>query len=513
MPTLDEQQVLSTFTNPDAEKPVKYQWDEEFQRQILSLLLHDRFFLVQSMGLINPNYFTNEVHQTACRLVYAHFEKYNTIPNKVQLTQELKGVVQERKPETQIYFLSELNAVYDYYCPGIESREYLGDKIANFAKFEAIKKAFKASIDIIKNAPEAQDSYLRAWDIVKEAMTIERNFEMGLDYFATYEERYARMKEQIERGEIFTTGFASLDAALIGGGLSRGEIASWMGLSGTGKSLALVASAIANMNRGKRVLYISLEMDPDKVAERFDAQLGDPRNEHGVAINNLYEKKEFIFQALSEYVGDKEDHRLLVIKQFPAGTMDIATFRAYYSQLTLYGFRPDLVIVDYVGEMKDFPNMPTHESRYRIVRDLRGFAVEEQVCVFTAMQPNRGAKEVIKMGDVIDDDNLSDSYSQVKPLDALWSINQFLDEKECNLGRIYACKHRHGKSKFIIHIEYNLQTLKMTEISRAKYDDRLITYQNLKEQHASDATVNQKTKHQQDKYKKASIDHLLNNEV
>lgn len=508
-----DQQILSSLVNPDAEKPVRYQWDEDFQRQILSLLLHDRYFLVQSMGLINPYYFTNEVHQSAAKLLYAHFEKYSTIPNKIQLTQEIKNFVAERKPETQIYFLSELNTVYDYYCPGVESREYFSDKIANFAKYEAIKKAFKSSIEIIKTEPEKPESYLRAWELVKEAMTVERNFEVGLDYFESYEERYARMREDIEKGEIFTTGFASIDAALVGGGLSKGEMGSWMGLSGTGKSLALVASAIANMNRGKRVLYVSLEMNQDKVAERFDAQLGDPNNEHDVTINNLYDKKDVIFQALHDYVSDKEDRRLMVVKQFPAGTMDIAMFRAYYSQLTLYGFRPDLVIVDYVGEMKDFPNMPTHESRYRIVRDLRGFAVEEQVCVLTAMQPNRGAKEVVKMGDVIDDDNLSDSYSQVKPLDALWSINQFMDEKECGLGRIYVCKHRHGKSKFIIYVEYNPKTLKISEISKAKYEERLKLYQNLKEERSTDAVSTQKKKYQQEKFKSAAIENLLNSEV
>ena len=156
----------------------------------------------------------------------------------------------------------------------------------------------------------------------------------------------------------------------------------------------------------------------------------------------------------------------------------------------MIGFKPDLIVVDYIGEMKDYPNMPTWESRYRIVRDLRGFATEEGVCIFTAMQPNKNAREAqntegIGPG-VIDDTNLADSYGQIRPLDGCWSINQMHQEKEAAMARIFVIKHRHGKSRFTFYVEYDYKskneqenekykragTLAMTEISAAEYDRR-----------------------------------------
>ncbi len=168
---------------------------------------------------------------------------------------------------------------------------------------------------------------------------------------------------------------------------------------------------------------------------------------------------------------------MLVVKQFPAGSMTVNTLKAYMQQLQMTGFKPDLVIVDYIGEMKDYPGMATWESRYRIVRDLRGLATEENVCIFTALQPNKSAREAQKMDGpgegVIDDDNLADSYGQIRPLDGCWSINQMQVEKDAGIARIFVIKHRHGKSRFTIWVGYDRDTLAMDQITHASYEKKL----------------------------------------
>jgi replicative DNA helicase len=277
------------------------------------------------------------------------------------------------------------------------------------------------------------------------------------------------MQKEEEARERFTSGFALIDDALLGGGPHRGEIYSWIGLSGSGKSLALVGAALKNVKElGKRVLYVSLEMGEDAIAERFDAQIAE------VDINQLQEMKDRVRAAFEEFAQDKQDARMLVIKQFPAGSMTVATLRAYIQQLHMVDFRPDLVVVDYIGEMKDYPGMPTYESRYRIVRDLRGLATEENLCIFTAMQPNKDAREAQKkdgLGDgVIDDTNLADSYGQIRPLDGCWSINQMQAEKEAGIARIFVIKHRHGKSRFTCYVRFDMKTLQIKQISSDNYD-------------------------------------------
>jgi replicative DNA helicase len=326
-----------------------------------------------------------------------------------------------------------------------------------------------------------QDTWLKIGDILKKAQTIDRDLHSGLDYFQTFEERYKNMMKEQEEGEIFTSAFPAIDNALLGGGLSRGELGSWMGSPGTGKSLALVAAALANMHNGKKVMYISLEMDEDKVAQRFDAQLANLTKHSEVTIGNLIECREIVFQSLRDYVQEYEDKKLMVIKQFPAGTMDVAVFRSYLTQSKMYGFSPDLVILDYVGEMKDYPNMPTWESRNKIVRDLRGIAVEEKICILTAMQPDRRARDQSneqKHLGIIDDNNLADAYGQSRPIDALWSINQFQEEKDCGLARIFVAKHRHGKSRFTFHVEFDYNTLRMSQISQHSYENKIKEYRN-----------------------------------
>ena len=141
--------------------------------------------------------------------------------------------------------------------------------------------------------------------------------------------------------------------------------------------------------------------------------------------------------------------------------------------------------------MKDYPNIPTWDSRYRIVRDLRRFAVDENVCMLVAMQPNRTAKEVIKLGEVIDDENLGDAYGQQKPLDAFWSINQMQIEKDAGIGRVWVIKHRHGKSRFMVYVEINQDTLAITEISKSVYEQRRRAAEQKKEVTSADKTREQ----------------------
>jgi KaiC/GvpD/RAD55 family RecA-like ATPase len=471
----EELEQLASLTDPDAEEDAEFKWDEEFQRYILAMLVSDKHFLVQSLPLVQARYFTDEVHKLLCKLLFDHFEKYKVLAKKAWIVQEVKDRIAEKNEDIQLHFLTELNKVYEYYTPGVESRDYLLDKIVHFAKMQAIKVSFNQCLNVIKKDPENDDTWMKIGDILREALLVDKNFDPGLDYFQSFEERYEKTEED-DSSEIFTAAWKSIDNALLAGGPTRGEVYAIIALSGVGKSLYLVTAALKNvMVLGKRVLYVSLEMDEEKIAERFDAQIAV------VDINKLQENKDLVKQAFEEHLEDQEDPRTLIIKQFAPGVMDVNTLRAYLQQLSLVDFRPDMVIVDYIGEMKDYPGIPTWQSRYRIVRDLRRLAKEEDICILTAMQANKSAREAQEQTDrfgnlqtgVIDDDNLADAHGQVKPLDGWWSINQTQHEKNAGVARIFLGKARHGKSRITFWIEYNMQTLAMTEISQKKFSEKL----------------------------------------
>jgi replicative DNA helicase len=468
----EEKEILKNNTNPDGDSEIKYNWAEEFQKNIVALLLNDRWFAVQCRDLINPKYFTNEVHQFLCENLFFHLEKYGNLPQRSFVIQEIEDYANKKAAKIKQMFIAETISLYEKYVPNLESREYLLEKILNFAKLMGLKNAFDESIQLMKKDPEEESTWIKIQAVLKEALLIDRNFNEGLNYFETLEERLERMKVEEETQERFTSGFKSIDDALLGGGPHRGEIYSWIGLSGTGKSLALVSAARKNVQElGKRVLYVSLEMDEDKIAERFDSQIAN------IKIGTARENMDTIRKSFEDNVLHKDDKKLLLIKQFPAGSMTVNTLRAYMQQLYMVGFKPDLVVIDYIGEMKDYPGMPTWESRFRIVRDLRGLATEEDICIFTAMQPNKSAREAQNKDStlgpgVIDDTNLADSYGQIRPLDGCWSINQMHQEKEASIARIFAIKHRHGRSRFTFHVEYDKNTLEMRELSGAEYDRR-----------------------------------------
>ena len=466
----EEEAILSQQADPDAKSEPQYQWDEEYQRFILGMLVNDRNFLVQTQGLIKPQYFTNDIHKLVSKILFEYFEKYKQRPTRVSLQQEVEDHIREQSPPVKVRYRQELHTVFDNYIPGIEQRDYLRDKIVAFAKEQEVLKAFYDSIEILKKR-EDPTRFSKVYSRLEIAMRVDRKFEIGENYFEDYEARYLRVMEAKATGDVFTSGLSLIDNGL-GGGMLRGEIGAWTGVSGTGKSLMLTNAAIGNLKLGKYVLYISLEMNQDRTAERFDAQLADPAQLHGVGINNLYQNKEVVFAGLKDFIKDKEDQRLLIIKQFPSRAMDVPTFRAYFAQCQLHGFQPDLVIIDYVGEMKDYPGMATWESRQRMVGDLRGFAVEEKVCVLTALQPDKKAKEAVRQGLLIEDDNLADSYGQIRPLDAFWSINITAEEKDAGIARVKVVKHRSGESGYIIYLNFDKQQLKFTEISRDEYERR-----------------------------------------
>lgn len=484
--TNEEVNILKDLIDPDTvNNKSTYNYDEEIQKEIIGLLVSDRFFTLQSAGLIKPDYFTNECHKLVSRIVFNYFEKYKQLPSKRQVVEELKIATTNREDKYKILYLGELNSVYEYYIPGVDTREYYLDKITNFAKIMALREAFSTSLDDIKKAPTDEKIWGDIEKRLQNAINVQRNVhDIGLDYFNTYEERYDRKKIILETGDVFVTGFDGVDEGLSMGGLARGELGAVTAPPGTGKSIMLANMTKANLDRGKIVLYISLEIDKDKCADRFDALFANPSpfsHNNGIGIKNLHENKETVFDALREYVSDKDDKRLLLIKQFPMGQMSISDFKAYHSQVCMLDFHPDLIIIDYVGEIKDYPGYQTWESKQRIIRDLKGYAVESKVCILTALQPEGRAKEVVKLGGVIDDENLADAKGQSRPLDALWSINQLKEERECNLARLYVAKHRDGKAKYEVHVEFDYNTLKMQQISQTKYDNILKNYKHNRE--------------------------------
>lgn len=454
------------MADPDANNiAIKYKWDDEFQRHIAALMISDRQFLLESLDIVKPGYFTNKAHAKVVSIVSEFFKKYRILPRKDFIQQELKSDMKENK--SLPYYLGEVNVLYDYFQPGMEAREYLRDKITYFAKIQSIREAFNKSLELIDKSPENEKTWDQVYDTMRKAMTTHQNFEVGVDYFKSSKDRYAAKAEEVDDKDRFILGLPGVDEQVSGGGYCRGEIVSIVAGSGVGKSVMLANIAATNILRSKKGVYISLELAENKIADRMDAIFT------GLPVQNLISYKDEIIEKITSFKQVMYDGEIwpLVIKQFPAGTATVNTIRAYVSQLRFHGFDPDFIIVDYVGEMANHSDLKIHESKEKIVRELRALATEEDVFIATAMQPNRDAKKKDGKGDhgLIDDEHLADSYGQIRPLDCCLSLNQNDNEKKLGIGRCYVIKQRDGESRYVIYLKFDKESLKIYEIKQREY--------------------------------------------
>jgi replicative DNA helicase len=292
--TPEEQAQLESMTDPEVVKS-KFAWDDTFQRRLLAMLLTDDYMLIQSMDKIKPEYFSNESHILICRILLTYFTKEKFRPKDWIISQELTNLLKDRDRTIQLHYQAELKSIYDYYVPGVDSREYLIDKVTYFAKVQAVKLAFHSSLEKMQEAPEDEKTWSFVYEKMREAMLIDRSYEPGLEYFMNIDEMFRRMDDVFVGKDRFTSGFPAIDNALTGGGLFAGQIASWIGLPGTGKSLALVKAAVENVLLGHKVLYITLEMDELGIVQRFTSQFAKKD------INNLRDMKDEIKATIEEF--------------------------------------------------------------------------------------------------------------------------------------------------------------------------------------------------------------------
>jgi replicative DNA helicase len=456
---------LDDLVSPDSEENATYRWDEDFQRHIIALLLVDKQFLVQSVDLIKPSYFTNKAHREVCKVLFDHYNKNKLVLNKTFMLQELKEIFKDDK--SKLLYLSEVNSLYEYFEPALDHREYLADKIVFFAKMMSLKNSFNQCLKEIDKDPESADTWAKVYDTLRKAMNVDRNFETGLDYFGTTKERYERMAEtETDTMDKFVTGYEGVDKEIKGGGYNRGEMIAIIAPSGVGKSVMLTNIARTNVLRNKKVLYVTLELSEDRQAERFDAIFADSN------IHALYDNRDSIFAELEQIVEDKQDKKLVIVKYFPPKTCTVNILRAYVTQLKFYGFIPDFVILDYIGEMKDYPDMKVHESRELIISELRGLANEgDKFFCAVAIQPNRSSK-LLEEHQAIEDEHMADSFGQIRPLDGALSINQSKNEAQVNIGRGWVMKQRFGRAKYYFYLEFDRQSLRIQEISQQTYRNR-----------------------------------------
>ena len=428
-----------------------YEFSENIQRGILYLLKSHSDFFAQIVGLVKPEYFEYPVHSNIFSVVRDYHDKYDRLPNDEFILEEVKEVKKGREDladyEDEIYGINSLDT------SALENPEYFLDLVEDFARKEAMKSAISESILLLQ-----ENKIGEIENLVKKALTISRNVDTGQPYFNSVLDRWKREIDFSQRDR-FKTLLPTLNQSL-DGGLSPKELAMVVAPPGVGKSLFLVNQGVHSMIEGRKVLYVSLEMSEDKIAQRFDSimtlvpqfKLKDPANQLTV--------KERLEMFQKEFPGSQ-----LVIKEFPTSQASINTVRNLLVQLKNYDeFEPDLLIVDYLELLRPTREIQQeYQAQQKIAEELRGVAMEHNFLVWTATQTNRQGRMV----KIITDAELGDSYGKIRTCDFALSLNQSEEEFDEGKMRAYVIKSRNGRPRFSVPVDVDYSVLRMSESEEA----------------------------------------------
>ena len=417
------------------------------QKTILHLAKSDKEFLVQILPLIKSSYFEFPSYSKIFDVIKDHYDQYLTLPTDEIILDKIKKTLKSNDGiedyEDDIILINKVAA------SSLENSEYILDSVEEFARQQAIKEGIRECVRLI------EDNRLDETEqIIRNALLVRRNLDLGQKYFNDIDSRWSRIIKANNEDK-FKTVFPTCNF-LLGGGNSKKELCVVAAPGGGGKSLYLVNQAVVSLMEGRKVLYISLEMSEDKIANRFDSittLLPNSKLKEPTMQMSLKQRLK-IFQ--DNFPGAK-----LIIKEFPTGIANVNSIRSLLSQLRIYEeFIPEVIIIDYLELLRPLRIIDIeYLAQQRIAEEVRGLAIENNCLVWTATQTNRESKKVC----IITDAHLGDSYGKIRTVDWAISLNQ--TEEEYNNGklRIYVMKARDAKQHYLVPGKINYINLRMEE--------------------------------------------------
>jgi replicative DNA helicase len=353
----------------------------KIEHVILFNLIKKEDYARKVLAFISSDYFSETSERSTFEIVRSYFEKYNTCPSISALNIEIDSLTASQADHENMRDL--LKIVEN--LKDANDVQWAIDATEKWCKDRAVYNAIYNCIKIIDDKEGKQKLSKNAIpELLRQALSVSFDTNIGHDYTECLKERY----EYYHNGEEKIPFDLSMLNTITDGGVPRKTLNVVAAPTGGGKSIFLCHHAAACLRQNKNVLYITLEMSEQRIAERIDANLTNTRlNELRELPYQMYEKK---FQRATQ-----EIHGKLIIKEYPTGTASSLNFRHLLDELRLKkNFVPDVVIVDYLNicasaRYKASASVNSYTLVKAIAEELRGLAVEMNVQLFTATQINR----------------------------------------------------------------------------------------------------------------------------
>ncbi len=350
---------------------------EVIESTILKNLVNSESYMRKVIPYIKGEYFTQYSDKVLFDVINQFVVSYGQTPTQVVLRIE----VDNRKDLNEDSYKELQLKIDDINNTEVDS-QWILDTTEKWCKQRAVYLALLESVKIAdgKDKNRTEDAIP---SILQEALAVSFDEHIGHDYIDDYESRY----EYYHRNENKIPFDLTLFNKITKGGLPNKTLNVALAGTGVGKSLFMCHMAAATLLQGKSVLYITLEMAEEKIAERIDANLLN------VNIKDIEEIPEQLFTSKVTRLAQKT-HGKLIIKEYPTASAHSGHFKALLNDLSLKkGFKPDIIFIDYLNICSSSRYKGTLVNSYTYVKaiaeELRGLAVEFDLPIVTATQTTR----------------------------------------------------------------------------------------------------------------------------
>ena len=353
---------------------------QKIETIILSKLLSDEEYLRKILPFVKGEYFSDNAEKIIYQQIEQFVAKYNSLPTieAIEIATHNDRTINENDQKGISEYLTKLDVELDV------NDNWLLDQTEKFCKDKAIYNAILKSINIIdgNDKVHSQDGIP---SLLQDALAVCFDNNVGHDYLDNADSRY----EFYHRDETKLPFDLEMFNKITNGGLPNKTLNIALAGTGVGKSLFMCHMAAGHLSQGKNVLYITLEMAEERIAERIDANLMN------VNIQELKDLSKSMFDNRVAKIRAKTEGRLIV-KEYPTASAHVGHFKALLNELQLKrNLKPDIIFIDYLNicassRYKASSGANSYTVIKGIAEELRGLAVEFDLPIVSATQTTRG---------------------------------------------------------------------------------------------------------------------------
>jgi archaellum biogenesis ATPase FlaH len=429
------------------------------EQVIFSNLIHREEYGRKVIPFLKREYFHEKTDQVIFELIDSYVAKYNRFPTIEALSIDLTN---KTGVETTLYntVLEKLKSIsYDE----TTDLEWVVNNTEKFCQEKAVYNAIMDSIQILDNKDSKHDKGSIP-QILSDALGVSFDTNIGHNWLDDADLRYEFYHRKESRVPFDLEYFNKITK----GGLPAKTLSVCLASTGTGKSLFMCHCAANNIREGKNVLYITLEMAEERIAERIDANIMD------VTIDELHSMDKTTFDKKMLRAKNKTSGKL-IIKEYPTSSAGSANFRHLINELKLKkNFIPDIIYIDYLNicsssRIKYNNGVNSYTYVKAIAEELRGLAVEFNVPIFSATQTTRSG---IGSSDV-DITDTSESIALPATVDFLFALISTEELQDMNQIMVKQLKNRYNDPskyrRFVIGVDRS--KMKLYDVEHEAQED------------------------------------------